>query len=98
MTEPRPDSPALPASDAAELRARLTRTAVRLRGLGTPADPVLWAAASALDTAVLLLAGHAEPADRGPAARRAALLEALGSARAAVGAVTHALRETAGNR
>lgn len=81
-----------PTDDTEALHARLTELAVGLHAPAVRSDPVLWAAAASLDTACLLLEAH-RLGSASPADVRQALLEAVGSARAAVGATTHALCE-----
>ncbi|WET83075.1 hypothetical protein P3102_18610 [Amycolatopsis sp. QT-25] len=96
MTGELPRSRTSLTADTEAISDQLARLAARLRPPAAPADPVLWAAAAALDTAELLLTGYTCHQQGAPVACRGALLEALGSARAAVGAVTHALRDTVG--
>ena len=81
-----------------DIRHRIAGLAAQLRSRTAHADPVLWAAASALDAADLLLTTYEKQDQVHPVDHRRNLLEALGSARAAVSAATYAAQGAASAR
>jgi hypothetical protein len=75
--------------DSTYLRTCLDKLTRQLRSLGG-SDPLLWAAMCSVESAALLLSAYERRCLDSREDSHTALLEAMGSARAAVGAVTYA--------
>lgn len=84
--------------DTKQWRFRLAELSGRLHLPAAQTDPLLWATACSIDSAELLLRAY-EHQNNGSDQQKAcdALLEAVSSARAAVGAATYAAQERHGS-
>jgi hypothetical protein len=76
--------------ELANWRAPLAELTRQLRQPDADRDPLLWAAACSIESASFLLEAYEQRGLDPGEAYRAALLAAVGSARAAVGAATYA--------
>jgi hypothetical protein len=83
------------ALDTHELQSFLEGRSRRLRSDADDRDPLIWAATCALDSAALLLLAYGKQELADSRQRREAVLAAVESARAAVGAATFAAQQHA---
>jgi hypothetical protein len=79
-----------------EVQSWLEGLSRRLHSDADDRDPLIWAATCALDSAALLLLAYGQQDLTDSGQLREAILAAVGSARAAVGAATFAAQEQIG--
>jgi hypothetical protein len=88
-----------PLFDPAQWRPVLSDMSQELSSATASADPLLWAAAHSIESARFLLQAYGHAGDVSEHDEvRAILLDAVSSARAAVGAATYAIQEHYGQR